>query len=56
MHTPYFPFYAAELLSQWGRGGDRVVDASSDHTQLSTYAARLSNGNIALVCEQAFFR
>ncbi|MCX6969657.1 MAG: alpha-L-arabinofuranosidase [Verrucomicrobia bacterium] len=48
-NTPYPSFYAAELLARWGRGGDRVVGAASSYPLLSTYAAKLSNGNIALL-------
>jgi hypothetical protein len=49
LNTPYPSFYAAELLAHWGRGGDRVVGATSGYPLLSTYAAKLSNGNVALL-------
>ena len=49
LNTPYPPFYAAELLAHWGRGGDLVVGAATNYPLLSTYAAKLSNGNIALL-------
>jgi len=49
LNTPYPPFYAAELLAHWGRGGDRVIGAASDYPLLSAYAAKLSSGNIALL-------
>ena len=49
VNTPYPTFYAAKLLTHWGRGGDRVVAASSDYNRLSVYAAKLSNGSLSLL-------
>ena len=49
LNTPYPPYYAATMLTQWGRGGDLVISATSGYFLLSSYAARLANGNIALL-------
>ncbi len=49
VNTPFPPFYAAKLLTHWARGGDRIVSASSDYSLLSVYAAKLSNGSLALL-------
>jgi len=49
LNTPYPPFYAAKLLTQWGRGGDRVISAASNYQLLSIAAAKLGNGNLALL-------
>ena len=48
-NTPYPAFYAAKLLSNWGRGGDRVVSATSGYALLSIYTAKLANGSLALL-------
>jgi alpha-L-arabinofuranosidase len=42
-------FYAAKILTHWARGGDKIVDAKSDSPLLSAHAARLANGNLALL-------
>ncbi len=49
LNTPYPPAQAAALLTHWGRGGDSVVAASSNYSLLSTYVAKLANGNLALL-------
>lgn len=48
-NTPYPTFYAAKLLTHWGRGGDAVVAAGSNSPLISAHAARLANGNLALL-------
>jgi hypothetical protein len=48
-NTPYPTFYAAKLLTNWGRGGDAVVSASSGYALLSIYAAQLQNGSLSLL-------
>ena len=48
-NTPYPTFYAAELLTNWGRGGDAVVSATSGYGLLSVYAARVVDGSLALL-------
>lgn len=48
-NTPFPPFYAAKLLTNWGRGGDSVVSASSGYGLLAVHAAKLANGNLALL-------
>ena len=47
--TPDPSFYAAKLLTHWGRGGDAVVNATSSYALLSIYAAKLANGSLALL-------
>ena len=48
-NTPYPTFYAAKLLTNWGRGGAAVVSATSAYSLLSIYGARLCNGSLALL-------
>jgi len=48
-HTGLPTYQAANLLTYWGRGGDRVVGASSNYPWLSIYAAQLANGRLALL-------
>ena len=48
-NTPFPTFYAAKLLTKWGRGGDRVVTATSGYNLLSPHAARLADGTVALL-------
>jgi hypothetical protein len=49
LNTPYPNFYAAKLLTHWGRGGDRIVQATTDYNRLSVHAAKLANGDLALL-------
>ena len=48
-NTPFPPFYAAKLLTNWGRGGDTLVSATSAYALLAMHAARLANGSLALL-------
>jgi len=48
-NTPYPPFYAAKLLTHWGRGGDSVVSATSGYSLLAMHAAKLADGSLALL-------
>ena len=48
-NTPFPTFYAAKLLTKWGRGGDRVVTATSNYNLLSPHAAKLADGTVALL-------
>jgi hypothetical protein len=48
-NTPYPAYYAAQLLTNWGRGGSAVVSATSGYALLSIHAAQLLNGNLALL-------
>ena len=48
-NTPFPTFYAAKLLTKWGRGGDRVVNATSGYSLLAPHAARLADGTVALL-------
>ena len=49
LNTPYPPFYAAKLMTHWGRGGDKVVSASTNYPLIAAHAALLANGNLALL-------
>lgn len=49
VNTPFPAYYAAKLLTHWGRGGDAVVSATSDYAGLSIHAARLAGGGLALL-------
>ena len=48
-NSPFPTFYAAKLLTKWGRGGAAAVSATSGYGLLSIYAAQLLNGNLALL-------
>jgi hypothetical protein len=48
-NTPFPTYYAAKLLTHWGRDGDSVVSATSSYPLLSIYAARLAKGSLALL-------
>jgi hypothetical protein len=48
-YAPYPTFYAAKLLTHWGRGGDAVMSATSGYGLLSIYAARVAEGSLALL-------
>jgi alpha-L-arabinofuranosidase len=45
----YPTFYVSTLLKYFARGGDQVVQASSDSVLLSVYAAHRSNGSLTLL-------
>ena len=49
VNTAFPPYFTAKLLTNWGRGGDSVVSASSNYYLLTTHAARLASGNLALL-------
>lgn len=45
----YPPYFAAELLSHFIRGGDKVVRAASDLPLVSAYGASRTNGTVTLL-------
>jgi len=45
----YPTFYVAKLLQYFARGGDQIVQATSDYTLLSVYAATRTNGTVTLL-------
>ena len=45
----YPTFYVAKLLKYFGRGGDALVQASSDYNLLSTYSAKRADGSLSLL-------
>ena len=47
--TLYPTSYAMKLLQGFARGGDSVVDASSDYLLLSDYAVHRANGSLTLL-------
>jgi len=47
--TPFPAYYAAKLVSHWGRGGDSVLATTSSSGALSAHAALLADGKIALL-------
>jgi hypothetical protein len=47
--TLYPTSYAMKLLQGFARGGDLVLDASSDYLLLSDYAIRRTNGSLTLL-------
>ncbi|BCM89737.1 endoglucanase D [Abditibacteriota bacterium] len=48
-NTPYPSFYGAKLLSKWGRGGDQVIQTTSNSALLSAHTARFPDGKLALL-------
>ncbi|MEO7715371.1 MAG: alpha-L-arabinofuranosidase [Capsulimonas sp.] len=48
-NTPYPAYRAMELMTHWGRSGDKVVSANSDYNKLPVYAAQLQDGRLALL-------
>ena len=42
-------FYTFKLMQHFARPGDTVLNATSDYSLLSTYAARKANGSLALL-------
>ncbi len=49
VNTAFPAYYAAKLLTHWGRGGDTVLATASDYAGLSIHAARLASGDLALL-------
>ncbi len=49
VNTPFPTFYAAKLLTHWGRHGDAVLSAASGSSLLAAHAARLVDGRLALL-------
>jgi hypothetical protein len=47
--NPYPTFYVHKLLGFFARGGDSVIQASSDNLLLSVYAVRRLDGSVALL-------
>jgi hypothetical protein len=47
--TPYPTYYIHKLLGRFAQGGDTVVNAASDNTLLSVYAAKRANGSLTLL-------
>jgi len=48
-NTAYPSFYAAKLLTHWGRSGAAIVSATSGYALLSSYASKLPDGSLALL-------
>lgn len=48
-NDPYPTYYAARLMQYFIRGGDVMVEASTDYALLSAYASRRTNGELALL-------
>jgi hypothetical protein len=49
MTNRYPPYFAAELISHFIRGGDTVVSASCNNPAVTAYAALRTNGSLALL-------
>jgi len=45
----YPTFYVAKLLQYFARGGDQIVQATSDYPLLSVYAAKRTNNSVTLL-------
>jgi alpha-L-arabinofuranosidase len=49
LNTKFPTYHANELLTRWGRGGDRVIGGTSNYPLLAGYPAQLADGSISLV-------
>ena len=49
LNTPYPSYRAAELLTRWAAGGDRIVAASSNYPTLTIHAALRASGDLCLL-------
>ena len=49
LNTPFPSYRAAELLTHWAAGGDRVVTASSNYASLTVHATLRANGHLCLL-------
>jgi hypothetical protein len=49
MHDPYPTYYVMKLMSNFARGGDRVVKATSDTPFLAAYSALRANGTLSVL-------
>ncbi len=49
LNTRHPSFYAAKLMQWFARPGEKILNATSDYTWLSAYAARRANGAVALL-------
>ncbi len=49
LNTRHPTFYAAKLMQYFARPGEKILSATSDYTWLTTYAARRTNGSVALL-------
>ena len=47
--APYPTYYAMRLLAHFARGGDAVVQATSDNALLAAYAVKRTDGTLALL-------
>jgi len=45
----YPAFYVFKLMKHFARGGDQIVSATSDYNLLATYAAKRTDGSLALL-------
>jgi hypothetical protein len=48
-HDHYPPYYVMKLLTNFARGGDKVVTASSDNPLLAVYSVLRANGTLSLL-------
>ncbi len=49
LNTRHPTFYAAKLLQYFARPGEKILSTASDYTWLTAYAARRTNGSVALL-------
>ena len=49
MHDPYPTYYVMKLMSNFARGGDRVVKATSDTSLLAAYSVLRANGTLSVL-------
>ena len=47
--APYPTYYVMKLLQQFARGGDQIVQATSDNPLLATYAAKRTDGTLSIL-------
>ncbi|WP_336214559.1 cellulose binding domain-containing protein [Nonomuraea sp. LPB2021202275-12-8] len=49
LNTPFAPYYALRMISEFARPGDRFVRAATGEPEVSAHAARRPNGDLAVL-------
>jgi hypothetical protein len=49
LNTPFAPYHALKLMSQFTRTGDQMIRAGTDNPLVNAYAVRRGNGEVAVL-------
>ena len=49
LNTPFAPYYALQMVSEFARPGDRFIRAAADRPEVSAHAVRRPNGDLAVL-------